>query len=99
MNIKKVTSGSNIYAADIVDKLYNSIIPAGTFKTESIRVAEAAKVIENTQRDLNIALMNELAMIFNKMGIDTKSVLDAAATKWNFIPFSPGLVGGALHWR
>ena len=94
VNIKKVTSGSNIYAADIVDKLYNSIIPAGTFKTESIRVAEAAKVIENTQRDLNIALMNELAMIFNKMGIDTKSVLDAAATKWNFIPFSPGLVGG-----
>ena len=94
VNIRKVTYGSSSYALEVIDELYNSIIPAGTYKTDSIKIAEAAKVIENTQRDLNIALMNELAMIFNKMNIDTKSVLDAAATKWNFIPFTPGLVGG-----
>jgi UDP-N-acetyl-D-glucosamine/UDP-N-acetyl-D-galactosamine dehydrogenase len=93
-NIKKVTSGSTPEVADLVDQLYNEIISAGTYKTSSIMVAEAAKVIENTQRDLNIALINELAMIFNKMGIDTESVLQAAGTKWNFLPFRPGLVGG-----
>lgn len=93
-NVLKVTSGSTVDAAEIIDKLYQEIIVAGTYKAESIRVAEAAKVIENTQRDLNIALINELAIIFNKMGIDTSSVLDAAATKWNFLPFKPGLVGG-----
>lgn len=92
--IKKVTSGSTPQVADLVDELYNQIITAGTHKASSIRVAEAAKVIENTQRDLNIALINELAMIFNKMGIDTESVLEAAGTKWNFLPFRPGLVGG-----
>ena len=92
--IKKVTSGSTPQVADIVDALYNEIIVAGTYKAESIKVAEAAKVIENTQRDLNIALINELAMIFNKMGIDTEAVLTAAGTKWNFLPFRPGLVGG-----
>lgn len=92
--IKKVTSGSNPEVADKVDALYKSIITAGTHKASSIRVAEAAKVIENTQRDLNIALINELAMIFNKMGIDTLDVLEAAGTKWNFLPFRPGLVGG-----
>ncbi|MCZ6127649.1 Vi polysaccharide biosynthesis UDP-N-acetylglucosamine C-6 dehydrogenase TviB, partial [Escherichia coli] len=80
--------------AEIVDKLYGTIITAGTHKASSIRVAEAAKVIENTQRDLNIALINELAMIFNKLGIDTEEVLKAAGTKWNFLPFRPGLVGG-----
>jgi UDP-N-acetyl-D-galactosamine dehydrogenase len=80
--------------ADVVDALYASIVIAGTYKAESIRVAEAAKVIENTQRDLNIALINELAIIFNKMGIDTEAVLKAAGTKWNFLPFRPGLVGG-----
>ncbi|HGU0827739.1 TPA: nucleotide sugar dehydrogenase, partial [Escherichia coli] len=79
---------------EIVDKLYGTIITAGTHKASSIRVAEAAKVIENTQRDLNIALINELAMIFNKLGIDTEEVLKAAGTKWNFLPFRPGLVGG-----
>ena len=93
-NIRKVTSGSTPEVAEIVDQLYREIIEAGTFKAESIRVAEAAKVIENTQRDVNIALINELAIIFNKMGIDTKAVLDAAGTKWNFLPFRPGLVGG-----
>ena len=92
--IMKVTSGSNPEIANIVDALYQEIITAGTHKALSIRVAEAAKVIENTQRDLNIALINELAMIFNKMGIDTEAVLKAAGTKWNFLPFRPGLVGG-----
>ena len=92
--ITKVTSGSSDYAANFIDALYASIISAGTFKAKSIRVAEAAKVIENTQRDLNIALMNELALIFEKLDIDTQSVLEAAASKWNFLPFKPGLVGG-----
>lgn len=92
--IKKVTSGSTPEVAEIVDDLYNEIIIVGTHKASSIKVAEAAKVIENTQRDLNIALINELAIIFNKMGIDTESVLLAAGTKWNFLPFRPGLVGG-----
>jgi UDP-N-acetyl-D-galactosamine dehydrogenase len=93
-SIVKVTSGSNASTAERVDALYGSIILAGTHKAPSIRVAEAAKVIENTQRDLNIALMNELAIIFNRMGIDTEDVLEAAGTKWNFLPFRPGLVGG-----
>ena len=93
-NIKKVTSGSNQETANKVDALYKTIIVAGTYKAESIKVAEAAKVIENTQRDINIALINELAMIFNKLDIDTEAVLRAAGTKWNFLPFRPGLVGG-----
>lgn len=93
-NIIKVTSGSTPEVADIVDALYGSIVTAGTHKASSIRVAEAAKVIENTQRDLNISLVNELAMIFSKMGVDTAAVLEAAGTKWNFLPFRPGLVGG-----
>lgn len=93
-DIRKVTSGSTPEVADLVDALYRTIITAGTHKAPSIRVAEAAKVIENTQRDLNIALVNELAMIFNRMGIDTEAVLVAAGTKWNFLPFRPGLVGG-----
>jgi len=93
-SIKKVTSGSTPEAAGFVDALYSSIIEAGTYRAGSIRVAEAAKVIENTQRDLNIALINELALIFNKLGIDTQEVLKAAGTKWNFLPFQPGLVGG-----
>lgn len=93
-NIRKVTSGSTPAIAQIVDDLYNEIIVAGTYKAASIKVAEAAKVIENTQRDVNIALINELALIFNKMGIDTEEVLNAAGTKWNFLPFRPGLVGG-----
>jgi UDP-N-acetyl-D-galactosamine dehydrogenase len=92
--IKKVTSGSTPEIADLVDALYNEIVTVGTHKAESIRIAEAAKVIENTQRDLNIALINELAMIFNRMGIDTEAVLKAAGSKWNFLPFRPGLVGG-----
>jgi UDP-N-acetyl-D-galactosamine dehydrogenase len=92
--IKKVTSGSTPEIADLVNDLYSEIITAGTHKASSIRVAEAAKVIENTQRDVNIALINELALIFNKMGIDTEAVLEAAGTKWNFLPFRPGLVGG-----
>jgi len=92
--IKKVTSGSTEEIAEKVDSLYKSIISAGTHKAESIKIAEAAKVIENTQRDVNIALVNELAKFFNKLGIDTESVLKAAETKWNFIPFVPGLVGG-----
>ena len=92
--ITKVTSGSTSEAADAIDKLYGSIVVAGTHKASSIEVAEAAKVIENTQRDLNIALMNELAIIFKRLGIDTLEVLAAAQTKWNFLPFRPGLVGG-----
>jgi len=93
-NIKKVTSGSTPEIADLIDALYNEIITAGTHKAENIKTAEAAKVIENTQRDLNIALINELAIIFNKMDIDTQAVLEAAGSKWNFLPFRPGLVGG-----
>ena len=92
--IKKVTSGSTPEVAEFVDKLYGSIITAGTHKASSLRVAEAAKVIENTQRDVNIALINELAMIFNRLGLDTEEVLEAAGSKWNFLPFRPGLVGG-----
>ncbi len=92
--ILKVTSGSTPEAADFIDALYASIITAGTHKTSCIRVAEAAKVIENTQRDLNIALINELSLIFHRMDIDTHEVLEAAGTKWNFLPFRPGLVGG-----
>jgi UDP-N-acetyl-D-glucosamine/UDP-N-acetyl-D-galactosamine dehydrogenase len=92
--IKKITSGSTPEVADFVDSLYASIVTAGTHKATSIRVAEAAKVIENTQRDVNIALINELALIFNRLGIDTEEVLEAAGTKWNFLPFRPGLVGG-----
>uniref|UniRef100_UPI004056DF4E nucleotide sugar dehydrogenase n=1 Tax=Candidatus Electronema sp. TaxID=2698783 RepID=UPI004056DF4E len=92
--IVKVTSGSTPEIADFVDRLYGLIITAGTFKASSIKVAEAAKVIENTQRDVNIALINELALIFNRLGIDTLEVLKAAGTKWNFLPFRPGLVGG-----
>ena len=92
--IKKVTSGSNPEIAQVVDDLYNSIITAGTFKATSIKVAEAAKVIENSQRDINIAFVNELAKIFNKLNIDTQDVLAAASSKWNFLPFKPGLVGG-----
>lgn len=93
-NILKITSGSTAEVADFVDQVYNLVIEAGTHKAPSIKVAEAAKVIENTQRDVNIALINELALIFNKMGIDTEDVLKAAGTKWNFLPFRPGLVGG-----
>ncbi|MEO8809132.1 MAG: Vi polysaccharide biosynthesis UDP-N-acetylglucosamine C-6 dehydrogenase TviB [Rhodanobacter sp.] len=93
-NILKVTSGSTPEVADFVDRLYGSIITAGTHKASCIKVAEAAKVIENTQRDLNIALVNDLAKLFNKLGIDTLEVLEAAGTKWNFLPFRPGLVGG-----
>jgi UDP-N-acetyl-D-galactosamine dehydrogenase len=93
-NILKVTSGSNEDVAEFVDSLYRSIIIAGTHKASSIKVAEAAKVIENTQRDVNIALINELSIIFNKLDIDTLEVLEAAGTKWNFLPFRPGLVGG-----
>ena len=92
--ILKVTSGSTPEAADYIDQLYQTIITAGTHKTSSIKVAEAAKVIENTQRDVNIALINELAMLFERVGIDTEEVLEAAGTKWNFLPFRPGLVGG-----
>ncbi|MFL7042662.1 Vi polysaccharide biosynthesis UDP-N-acetylglucosamine C-6 dehydrogenase TviB [Vibrio cyclitrophicus 1F53] len=93
-NILKVTSGSNDEIAEFVDQLYKTIITAGTHKASSIKVAEAAKVIENTQRDVNIALINELSIIFNKLSIDTLEVLEAAGTKWNFLPFRPGLVGG-----
>ena len=92
--IKKITSGSTPEIADLVDELYREIVTAGTHKAPSIKVAEAAKVIENTQRDLNIAIVNEFAMIFNRLGIDTEAVLIAAGTKWNFLPFRPGLVGG-----
>ena len=93
-SILKVTSGSTPEAADFIDAVYQTIITAGTHKASSIKVAEAAKVIENTQRDVNIALVNELAMIFERVGIDTEEVLEAAGTKWNFLPFRPGLVGG-----
>ena len=93
-SILKVTSGSTPKVTDFVDGLYASIITAGTHKASCIKVAEAAKVIENTQRDLNIALVNDLAILFNKLGIDTLEVLEAAGTKWNFLPFRPGLVGG-----
>jgi UDP-N-acetyl-D-galactosamine dehydrogenase len=93
-SIKKITSGSTPYIASQIDELYQEIIVAGTHKASSIKIAEAAKVIENTQRDLNIALINEFAMIFNKLDIDTEAVLEAAGTKWNFLPFKPGLVGG-----
>lgn len=92
--IKKITSGSTLEISNLIDKLYNEIIIVGTHKAASIKIAEAAKVIENTQRDLNIALINELAIIFNKLNIDTQAVLEAAKTKWNFLPFYPGLVGG-----
>lgn len=92
--IIKVTSGSTPEVADLVDALYNEVVTAGTHKASSIKVAEAAKVIENVQRDLNIALINELAIIFNRLNIDTQAVLEAAGTKWNFLPFRPGLVGG-----
>ena len=91
--IVKVTSGSNVEIADLVDTIYKSVVSAGTYLAESIRVAEAAKVIENAQRDINIAFVNELAMLFNVLGIDTTSVLKAAASKWNFLNFKPGLVG------
>lgn len=93
-NTRKVTSGSTSEAADFVDSLYARVVTAGTHKVSSIKAAEASKVIENTQRDLNIALVNEFALIFNRMGIDTQEVLEAAGTKWNFLPFRPGLVGG-----
>lgn len=93
-DIRKITSGSSAAAADAVDALYASIIGAGTWRAPSIRVAEAAKVVENIQRDVNIALVNELALIFDRLGIDTQDVLEAAGTKWNFLPFRPGLVGG-----
>ena len=93
-SILKVTSGSTPEIAELIDQLYSTIITAGTYKASSIKVAEAAKVIENTQRDVNIALINELSIIFNKLGIDTLEVLEAAGTKWNFLPFRPGLVGG-----
>jgi UDP-N-acetyl-D-glucosamine/UDP-N-acetyl-D-galactosamine dehydrogenase len=92
--IRKITSGSTPEAAEFIDKLYSTIIRAGTHQASSIKVAEAAKVIENTQRDVNIALINELALIFNRLGLDTEEVLNAAGTKWNFLPFRPGLVGG-----
>ena len=92
--IRKVTSGSTPEAAEFIDKLYGTIVTAGTHKASSIKVAEAAKVIENTQRDVNIALINELALIFNRLGLDTEEVLNAAGSKWNFLPFKPGLVGG-----
>ena len=93
-DILKLTSGSNPKALRLVDNLYKKIIKAGTYQAKSIKIAEAAKIIENTQRDLNIALVNELSIIFNKMNLDTKSIIDAASTKWNFNKFSPGLVGG-----
>ena len=93
-NVKKITSGSTPETAEIVDDLYNEIITAGTHKASSIKIAEAAKVIENTQRDLNIALINELSILFSKMNIDTNEILEAAGTKWNFLKFKPGLVGG-----
>ncbi len=93
-NIKKITSGSTPESAQLIDSLYQEIVLVGTYLAESIKIAEAAKVIENTQRDLNIALINELSIIFNKLDIDTHSVLEAAETKWNFLPFKPGFVGG-----
>jgi UDP-N-acetyl-D-galactosamine dehydrogenase len=93
-NILKVTAGSTPEAAEYIDRLYSAITTAGTHRASSLKVAEAAKVIENTQRDLNVALVNDLAVLFNKLGIDTLEVLEAAGTKWNFLPFRPGLVGG-----
>ena len=93
-SIRKITSGSNPRVAKKIDQLYKEIIKAGTYLAPSIKIAEAAKVIENTQRDVNIALINEFAVVFNKLNLDTYSVLDAASTKWNFLPFKPGLVGG-----
>ncbi|RFF27726.1 nucleotide sugar dehydrogenase [Wenzhouxiangella sp. 15181] len=93
-NVVKITAGSTPEAAEFVDALYNSVVQAGTHRVSSIAVAEAAKVIENTQRDLNIALVNELALIFNRLNLDTSEILEAAGTKWNFLPFRPGLVGG-----
>ena len=93
-SIVKVTSGSTLEAADLVDAVYAKVITAGTHRASSIRVAEAAKVIENIQRDVNIALINELAMLFKQLGLETREVLEAAGTKWNFQPFRPGLVGG-----
>ena len=95
-DIKKITSGSNSFIAEVIDNLYGEIIKAGTYKASSIKVAEAAKVIENTQRDVNIALVNELALIFGRLGINTDEVLRAAGTKWNFLNFKPGLVGGTV---
>ena len=92
--IKKIVSGSNLETTNIVAEVYASVVTAGIHKVSSIKVAEAAKVIENTQRDLNIAFTNELAMLFNHLNIDTNEVLEAASTKWNFMPFRPGLVGG-----
>ncbi|TMS63941.1 Vi polysaccharide biosynthesis protein VipA/TviB, partial [Pseudoalteromonas sp. S1941] len=92
--ITKITSGSTPEVADFIDEMYRSIITVGTHKASSIKVAEAAKVIENTQRDLNIAVINEFAKIFNRLNIDTEEVLNAAGTKWNFLKFKPGLVGG-----
>ena len=92
--IVKITSGSNLKTAEKVDKLYSSVITAGTYMAKSIKIAEAAKVIENSQRDINIAFVNELSIIFNKLNIDTNAVLNAASTKWNFLDFRPGLVGG-----
>ena len=92
--IKKVTSGSTLEIANFVDDLYSSIITAGTFKAASMKVAEASKAIENAQRDVNISFVNELALIFDRVGIDTQDVLDAAGTKWNFLKYKPGLVGG-----
>ena len=94
VDIKKVTSGSTPEIANLVDSLYQEIIIAGTHKASSIKIAEASKVVENTQRDVNIALMNEFSLIFNKLGIDTEAILEAAGSKWNFLPFRPGLVGG-----
>src|SRR5690606_12984825 len=93
-DIRKITSGSTPEAAEVVDALYRRIIAAGTWRAPSLRVAEAAKVVENIQRDVNIALVNELALIFDRLGIDTLDVLEAAGTKWNFLPFRPGMVGG-----
>ena len=93
-SITKIVSASNEKTLDILDKLYGSVVLAGTFRASSIKVAEAAKVIENTQRDINIAIVNELALIFDRLNINTNEVLEAASTKWNFLPFKPGLVGG-----
>lgn len=98
-NIVKIVSGMDEETLDTIAQVYELVVEAGVFRAESIKVAEAAKVIENSQRDINIAFMNELSIIFDKMGIDTKAVLEAAGTKWNFLKFTPGLVGGALYWR
>ena len=93
-NISKITSGSSAEAADFVDRLYASVLKAPTFRAASIKTAEAAKILENTQRDINIAFINEAAMVFNALGIDTAEVIKAASSKWNFVPIRPGLVGG-----